>query len=79
LPVSILLISLALWLIIYYFHDISKKLSPRGIIDETEKYFTETLKFLKKYNNLEKSYFNQFKIDIIKQKLLKVGTNYNKI
>jgi hypothetical protein len=73
------LISFALWLIIYYFHNIQRKLSPRGIIDETEKYFRKNLQFVKKYNNLEKSYSNLLKMDIIKQNILKVGTNYYRV
>lgn len=79
LPLSIVLIAFALWLIIYYFHDIQKKLSPGGIIDETENYFIETLQSLEKYNNLEKSYSNKLKIDAIKQRIFNIWTHYNKI
>ena len=78
-PISLILVSFSIWLVIYYFYDISKKLSPWGIIDETEKYFKKNLKTLKKYSNLQKWYFNWLNIDIIKQKILKIGNDYNKI
>lgn len=56
-PTSLFLVSLSIWLVIYYFYDITKRLSPYSLCEDTEKYFKKTVDSLKNYEKLRESYF----------------------
>lgn len=55
-PVSILLESLGIWLVIYFFHTTSQNLSPAWITNSVERFFVKTLDFAKRSESILEKY-----------------------
>jgi len=69
-PISLVIISISLWLIIFYFNHVTKKLSPKWISEEVERYFQITQKKLQNFQKHENKYAKVLWIDKEKQHLL---------
>lgn len=79
LPLSLCFVAIALRLVVYYFYHITKRLSPKGMLEEIEKYFKNTLKILKKFQKFENNYAKYLWIETKKQFLLTYWNSYNKV
>ncbi|MDD2745347.1 MAG: hypothetical protein PHU93_02305, partial [Candidatus Gracilibacteria bacterium] len=58
-PFSLAVEAFVIWLTLFFFHSISQKLSPSGMVKNVEGYFTGILEHLKKYKGLLAAYLKK--------------------